>query len=85
MIKVCTDALQDWFDAINCKESTKVGYRCTGLETNIYLRSLIKLIIYGIVHLISAKRISVDLPPSSPPLPSNLYRDRDHLSFYDLR
>lgn len=27
MINVCMDALQDWFDAINCKESTKVSQR----------------------------------------------------------
>ncbi|XP_052682389.1 E3 ubiquitin-protein ligase ubr3-like [Crassostrea angulata] len=52
MIKVCTDALQDWFDAINCKESTKPNayqltfhlplhrYLATFIETGITYHSM---------------------------------------------
>lgn len=85
MIKVCIDVFQDWFDVINCKEFIKVGYRCIGLEMNIYLRFLIKLIIYGIVYLILVKRILVDFLFFFLSLFSNFYRDRDYLLFYDFR
>ncbi|XP_061179951.1 E3 ubiquitin-protein ligase ubr3-like [Saccostrea echinata] len=49
MIKVCVDALQDWFDAINCKESTKPNpYQLTfHLPLHRYLATFIET---GITH-----------------------------------